>query len=42
MRDITVASRQAILQVITTILAKHSLSDTTFSMELLCVGHGNS
>jgi hypothetical protein len=41
-RDIAVASRQAILQVATMILAEHGLSDTTFPMESLCVGHGDS
>lgn len=41
-RDIAVASRQAILQVATTILAENGLSDTNFPMESLCVGHGDS
>jgi hypothetical protein len=41
-RDIAAASRQAILQVAATILAEHGLSDTTFPMESLCVGHGDS
>jgi hypothetical protein len=42
MRDIAVMSCQAILQVATIILAEHGLLDTTFPMELLCVGHGDS
>lgn len=42
MRDITVPSRQAILQVIATILAEHGLSDTTYPMKSLCIGHGDS
>jgi hypothetical protein len=42
MRDITVPSCQAILQVAAKIMAEHGLSDTTYPIDLLWVGHGDS
>jgi hypothetical protein len=41
-RDIAVPSRQAILQVAAKIMAEHGLSDTTYPMDSLWVGHGDS
>jgi hypothetical protein len=42
MRDIAVPSRQAILQVAAKIMAEHRLSDTTYPIDSLWVGHGDS
>jgi hypothetical protein len=41
-RDIAVPSREAILQVIAKIMAEQGLSDTTYPMKSLCIGHGDS
>lgn len=41
-RDIAAPSRRAILQAAAKILAEYGLSDTTYPMDSLWVGHGDS